>query len=103
MNLCHFTLKYGMSLRDECFEDFEWKLLWNARDDDQGTTELLEVVAKNLESSWSLWGSDEYVCFCFVWKLKLVSVPEMDYRVTDKGGPRGEVWMRGPSIFKLSG
>jgi len=33
-------------------------------------------------------------------QLKLVSVPEMDYRVTDKGGPRGEVWMRGPSIFK---
>ena len=34
-------------------------------------------------------------------QLKLVSVPEMDYRVTDKGGPRGEVWMRGPSIFKF--
>merc|ERR1719361_166950 len=33
-------------------------------------------------------------------QLKLVSVPEMDYRVSDEGGPRGEVWMRGSSIFK---
>merc|ERR1712154_262504 len=33
-------------------------------------------------------------------QLKLVSVPEMDYRVTDKPNARGEIWMRGPCIFK---
>ncbi|GIQ89352.1 hypothetical protein KIPB_011792, partial [Kipferlia bialata] len=33
-------------------------------------------------------------------ELKLVSVPEMDYLVTDKPVPRGELYMRGPSIMK---
>merc|ERR550539_1328786 len=33
-------------------------------------------------------------------QLKLVSVPEMNYLVTDKPNARGEIWMRGPCIFK---
>ncbi|KAJ3405864.1 Long chain acyl-CoA synthetase 7 peroxisomal, partial [Chytridiales sp. JEL 0842] len=32
-------------------------------------------------------------------EMKLVAVPEMDYRPTDKPFPRGEIWARGPSIF----
>eukprot|EP01083_Nonionella_stella_P028488 78456_1 len=33
-------------------------------------------------------------------EVKLVSVPEMDYNVTDVPEPRGEIWCRGPSLFK---
>eukprot|EP01083_Nonionella_stella_P151258 483037_1 len=34
-----------------------------------------------------------------VTELKLVSVPEMEYLVTDKPCPRGEVWLRSKSLF----
>jgi long-chain acyl-CoA synthetase len=33
-------------------------------------------------------------------EIKLVDVDEMDYRSTDVPCPRGEVWIRGPNIFK---
>lgn len=32
-------------------------------------------------------------------KIRLNSVPDMDYLVTDKPNPRGEVWIKGPSVF----
>ena len=32
--------------------------------------------------------------------MKLVDVPEMNYTVNDKPEPRGEIWLRGSSIFK---
>ena len=32
-------------------------------------------------------------------KIRLTSVPDMDYLVTDKPNPRGEVWIKGPSVF----
>jgi long-chain acyl-CoA synthetase len=32
--------------------------------------------------------------------MKLISVPEMDYRATDKPFPRGEIWTRGLNVFK---
>ena len=33
-------------------------------------------------------------------EVKLESVPEMDYTVTDAEGPRGEVCFRGPNVFQ---
>ena len=38
-------------------------------------------------------GPTEYV------KFRLKDLPEMDYRITDKPYPRGEICMIGPSIF----
>jgi len=38
-------------------------------------------------------GPTEYV------KFRLMDLPEMDYRITDKPYPRGEVCMKGPTIF----
>ena len=32
--------------------------------------------------------------------LKLVDVAEMNYMTTDKPNPRGEIWLKGPPIFK---
>eukprot|EP00479_Gromia_sphaerica_P000883 TRINITY_DN11032_c0_g1_i1.p1 TRINITY_DN11032_c0_g1~~TRINITY_DN11032_c0_g1_i1.p1 ORF type:complete len:244 (-),score=45.18 TRINITY_DN11032_c0_g1_i1:72-803(-) len=32
-------------------------------------------------------------------EIKLVSVHEMDYLITDSPEPRGEIWIRGPNIF----
>lgn len=33
-------------------------------------------------------------------KIKLISVPDMDYHVTDRPNPRGEIWIKSPSIFQ---
>jgi hypothetical protein len=32
-------------------------------------------------------------------ELKLVSCPDLNYNASDKPHPRGEIWLRGPSIF----
>jgi long-chain acyl-CoA synthetase len=36
----------------------------------------------------------------FSTEVKLVDVPDMEYSVHDRPNPRGEIWFRGPPVFK---
>ena len=62
-----------------------------------GMTESACVISKTHEDDFTCGHVGSPVACC---EVKLDSVPEMNYTTADKRHPRGEVCVRGPSVFK---
>ena len=61
-----------------------------------GLTETCAGTALQAANQYYSTGNNGPIAACV--EVKLLSVPEMNYNVTDKPCPRGEVLIRGPSV-----
>lgn len=61
-----------------------------------GMTETACLIAKTEAADLTAGHCGPPAACC---EIKLVDVPEMQYRTTDVPAPRGEIWVRGPSVF----